>query len=53
MQVTIRLDDITPDMDWDKFHRFEVILDELGICPIIMRMKPSIWRMITPIFGMR
>lgn len=35
MQVTIRLDDITPDMDWDKFHRFEEVLDELGICPII------------------
>lgn len=35
MQVTIRLDDITPDMDWSKFNRFESILDELGIKPII------------------
>ncbi|SDA65860.1 hypothetical protein SAMN02910368_01850 [Lachnospiraceae bacterium G11] len=35
MQVTIRLDDITPDMDWGKFNYFESILDELGIKPII------------------
>ncbi len=35
MQVTIRLDDITPDMDWRKFYYFESILDELGIKPII------------------
>lgn len=35
MQVTIRLDDITPDMDWSKFNYFESVLDELGIKPII------------------
>jgi len=35
MQVTIRLDDITPDMNWSRFRCFESVLDELGICPII------------------
>ena len=35
MQVTIRLDDITPDMDWGKFRYFESVLDELNIKPII------------------
>ena len=35
MLVTIRLDDITPDMDWGKFRYFESVLDELHICPII------------------
>ena len=35
MKVTIRLDDITPDMDWGKFRRFESLLDELNIKPII------------------
>ena len=35
MQVTIRLDDITPDMDWGKFRYFESVLDELNIRPII------------------
>ena len=28
MYITIRLDDITPDMDWGKFKRFKEILDK-------------------------
>lgn len=35
MQVTIRIDDITPDMNRDKFNRFKEALLELDICPII------------------
>jgi predicted deacetylase len=35
MRITIRLDDITPDMDFAKFNRFREILDKKGICPLI------------------
>ena len=35
MYITIRLDDITPDMDWKKFNRFKAILDDNGIKPLI------------------
>lgn len=35
MQLTVRMDDITPDMDWEKFWRFKGILDEAGIKPLI------------------
>lgn len=35
MKITIRMDDITPDMDWAKFDRFKAILDKHGIKPII------------------
>ena len=35
MQITIRIDDITPDMDWNKFERFKKILDEHNIKPLI------------------
>lgn len=35
MQIAIRIDDITPDMDWEKFHTFKGILDRLGIKPLI------------------
>ena len=35
MKITIRMDDITPDMDWDKFHTFKKILDKYHICPLI------------------
>ncbi|MBO5623235.1 MAG: DUF2334 domain-containing protein, partial [Butyrivibrio sp.] len=35
MNITIRMDDITPDMDWDKFLRFKSLLDEHGIKPLI------------------
>ena len=35
MKITIRIDDITPEMDWSKFFRIKSILDEKGIKPII------------------
>lgn len=35
MKTAVRLDDITPDMDWDKYKRIEKILDENGISPLI------------------
>lgn len=35
MKIAIRLDDITPDMDWEKFRRFEKLLDQYGVAPLI------------------
>lgn len=35
MQIAIRMDDITPDMDWERFRAFKEILDELEIKPLI------------------
>ncbi len=35
MKITIRMDDITPGMDWGKFLRFKEILDENGVKPLI------------------
>lgn len=35
MRIAVRLDDITPDMDWEKFRRLEKILDENHIAPLI------------------
>ncbi|MCR5502595.1 MAG: DUF2334 domain-containing protein [Lachnospiraceae bacterium] len=35
MKIAIRLDDITPEMDWPKFHRFRELLDRYGIRPLI------------------
>ena len=35
MRITIRMDDITPDMDWAKFNRFKSILDAKGVRPLI------------------
>ncbi len=35
MKIAVRLDDITPDMDWDKFLAFKEILDRYGIKPLI------------------
>lgn len=35
MQCMIRLDDITPDMDWEKFDRAEQIFERYGICPLL------------------
>lgn len=34
-QLLIRLDDITPDMDWEKFERLEALFEQYGIHPII------------------
>jgi predicted deacetylase len=35
MRIAIRMDDITPDMDWDKFNKFKTILDRYGVKPLI------------------
>ncbi|MBR4832619.1 MAG: DUF2334 domain-containing protein [Butyrivibrio sp.] len=35
MKITVRMDDITPDMDWDKFLRFKKVLDEHDVKPLI------------------
>ena len=35
MKIAVRLDDITPDMDWEKFRRLEKILDENNIKPLL------------------
>ncbi len=35
MQIAIRMDDITPDMDWEKFLKFKKLLDEHDIKPLI------------------
>ncbi|MCR4904151.1 MAG: DUF2334 domain-containing protein [Butyrivibrio sp.] len=35
MKIVIRMDDITPGMDWGKFNRFKKLLDENGIKPLI------------------
>ncbi len=34
-RFSIRLDDITPDMDWEKFYRVKSILDQFDIKPLI------------------
>lgn len=34
-RFSIRLDDITPDMDWEKFYRVKDILDKFNIKPLI------------------
>jgi hypothetical protein len=35
MKIAIRMDDITPDMDWGKFYRFKDLLDAHNITPLI------------------
>lgn len=35
MKISIRMDDITPDMDWSKFMRFKALCDQYGIRPLI------------------
>lgn len=35
MKIAIRMDDITPHMDWRKFERFKELLDEYHIKPLI------------------
>ncbi len=34
-KIAIRIDDVTRDMDWEKFHRFEEILNKNQIAPLI------------------
>ena len=35
MKIAVRLDDITPDMDWEKFRRLEALLDKYHIAPLL------------------
>ena len=35
MKIAVRLDDITPDMDWEKFRRLETLLDQYHIAPLL------------------
>jgi len=35
MKITIRIDDIAPEIDWRNFNRFKAILDKHGIKPLI------------------
>ncbi len=35
MKCIIRLDDITPDMNWEKFYKVEAILDRYSVRPLI------------------
>ena len=35
MKIAIRMDDITPDMDWERFLSIKEILDTYGIKPLI------------------
>ncbi|MCH5275865.1 MAG: DUF2334 domain-containing protein [Lachnospiraceae bacterium] len=35
MKLTIRMDDISPDMDWERFMAFKALLDTYGIRPLI------------------
>ena len=35
LKIAVRLDDITPDMDYEKFNRMKQILDTYQIKPLI------------------
>ena len=35
MKIAVRLDDITADMDWNKFRRLESLLDKYKVAPLI------------------
>lgn len=35
MKIAVRLDDITPDMDWERFLKFKAILDKYQVKPLI------------------
>lgn len=35
MKLAVRLDDITPDMDWERFLRFKALLDRYQVKPLI------------------
>ena len=35
MKIAVRLDDITPDMNWEKFSRFQAMLEARGIRPLL------------------
>jgi len=35
VKIAVRIDDITPDMDWESFYGFKMLLDQYGIKPLI------------------
>ncbi len=35
MRIAVRLDDITPDMDWERFLKFKALLDQYQVKPLI------------------
>lgn len=35
MKIAVRLDDITPDMDWKRFFKFKALLDRYQVKPLI------------------
>ena len=35
MKIAVRMDDITPDMNWDNFRFFEELFAAAGIAPLI------------------
>jgi hypothetical protein len=35
MKIAVRLDDITPDMDWERFYKFKALLDRYQVKPLI------------------
>lgn len=35
MKLSIRMDDITPDMDMEKFRRFQKMLEKYGVTPLL------------------
>lgn len=35
MKIAVRMDDITPGMDWEKFNRFYTLLKDKGIYPLL------------------
>ena len=47
MKIAIRLDDITPDMDWDKFLTFKNLLDEYDIKPLIGVVPQNLDKMLS------
>ncbi len=35
MKIAVRMDDITPDMDWEKFYFFQKLFEQAGIKPLL------------------
>lgn len=35
MKIAVRMDDITPDMDWESFRFFQRLFEEAGITPLL------------------
>jgi len=35
MKIAVRMDDITPDMNWENFYFFQTLFEEAGITPLL------------------